>query len=179
MREPSLTNILLLLAPLSLMTVGSGQSIMADLQANVVGNGWLTQKEFLDVFAIGRMAPGPNSILVTLIGWKVAGLSGAIIASIGIFLPSSLLLYSFMNVWARFRGAPWQIALERGLAPIASGLIIASSLALIQHAEGGWIAWVLSAIATGIALWLPINPLLLIFGTTAAYMIAAQFIGIG
>lgn len=169
MREPNLGNLLLVFAPLSLMSVGGGQAVLADMQTLVVGNGWLTQKEFLDSYAIARLAPGPNSLLVTLIGWKMTGWIGALIASIAIFLPSSLLIYSFINVWTRFRGAAWQTAVERGLGPIAAGLILASSLVLLKEAEGGWLAWCLAASTCALALWTTISPLWLIMGNAALF----------
>jgi chromate transporter len=170
MREPSLGNLLLLFAPLSLLSVGGGQSVLADIQAIVIDNGWMTHKEFLDTYAIARIAPGPNSLIVTLIGWKVAGWQGALIASIAIFVPSSLLLYSFINVWARFRGATWQIAVERGLGPVASGLILGSAAVLLQHAEGGWIAWLLAAAACTAALTTRWSPLLMLFAGAAIFV---------
>jgi chromate transporter len=176
MREANLLGLVLVFAPISLISFGGGGAVLAEMQAGTVGNGWITQKDFLDAYAIAKMAPGPGSLLVTLIGWKVAGWSGAIIATAAIFIPSSLLVYSFANIWARFRGAPWQLAVERGLAPIASGLIVASAMVLIQHAEGGWLAWVLVAIATAFALFTNINPMWLIAGTLAAYMGAAYLL---
>ncbi len=176
MREPNLGNLLLVFAPLSLMSVGGGQSVLAEMQTLVVGNGWLTQKEFLDSYAIARLAPGPNSLLVTLIGWKMSGWLGAIAASIAIFLPSSLLIYSFINVWTRFRGAAWQIAVERGLGPLAAGLILASSLALLKEAEGGWLAWLLAGSTCVLALWTTISPLWLIMGNAALFAGISQLL---
>jgi chromate transporter len=169
MRVPSLLDIFLVFAPLSLMSVGGGQSVLAEIQTIVVGNGWLTQQEFLDTYAVARIAPGPNSLIVTLIGWQVAGWQGALVASIAIFLPSSLLLYSFINVWGRFRGATWQLAVERGLGPVASGLILASSATLLSHAEGGWIAWLLAAATCAAALTTRWSPMLMLLAGAAAF----------
>ena len=170
MRESSLLSLFLAFAPISLISFGGGQAVLAEMQAAAVGHGWVSQKEFLDAYAIAKMAPGPGSLIITLVGWKVAGWTGALVGSAAIFIPSSLLVYSFVNIWARFRGAPWQVAVERGLGPIASGLIIAGALSLIQHAEGGWVAWMLVGIATVVALTTNINPLALIGGTLVAYV---------
>jgi chromate transporter len=177
MREVSLGALLLLFAPLSLLSVGGGQSVLAEIQSIVVGNGWMTQTEFLNTYAIARVAPGPTSLIVTLIGWKVAGWQGAIVASIAIFVPSSLLLYSVINVWARFRGAAWQIAVERGLGPVASGLILASSAALLQHAEGGWIAWMLAASSCVAALITSWSPILMLFAGAGVFVGLTTLLG--
>jgi chromate transporter len=177
MREPSLATLFLIFAPLSLISFGGGQSVFAEIQTIVVNNGWLTHKEFLDIYAIARVAPGPNSLLVTLIGWKLAGWQGAVVASIAIFLPSSLLLYSFINIWGRFRGATWQLAVERGLGPLASGLILASAAALLQHAEGGWIAWLLAGATCAAALITAWNPILMMFTGAAVFVGLSLLLG--
>ena len=99
--------LIVVFAPLSLLSIGGGQSIVAAMDQQVVHvYGWLTQTEFIDLFAISRAAPGPGSLLVTLIGWKVAGIPGALIASAALFLPSSVLAYGVTRLWHRHRGRP-------------------------------------------------------------------------
>jgi chromate transporter len=69
-----LRTLLAVFAPLSLLTIGGGQSVVADIQRQVVDvHHWMTAREFVDLFAISRMTPGPGSLLATLIGWHVAG----------------------------------------------------------------------------------------------------------
>ncbi|HEX7748121.1 MAG TPA: chromate transporter, partial [Bordetella sp.] len=66
--------------PISLVTVGGGQTTLAEIQRQVVDlHHWMTQAQFLNAFAITSMAPGPGSLLVTLIGWQVAGFWGAVV----------------------------------------------------------------------------------------------------
>ena len=80
--------------------IGGGQSILGDLQRQTVSvHHWLGQGQFLDDFAIARASPGPNTLIVTLIGWQVAGLAGAAVASIAIFVPSSILFYGLTHLW--------------------------------------------------------------------------------
>jgi chromate transporter len=128
-----------LFVPLSLVSVGGGQTLVAGIHRQVVDNHhWLTETQFVDAFAISRMSPGPGTLLVTLIGWDVAGVWGAIVASLAIFVPSALLVYGLARLWARYRGARWQLALEAGLRPVAAGMILASGFVLLQALEGGW-----------------------------------------
>ena len=151
-----------LFAPLSLASVGGGQTLVAEIHRQVVGNHhWMTEQQFVDAFAISRMAPGPGTLLVTLIGWRVAGIAGAIVASIAIFTPTSLLVYGLARVWARYRGARWQLALEAGLRPVAAGMILASGLVLIEALEGGWLARGIAVACTGVLMATRVNPLLL------------------
>ncbi|HEY4192094.1 MAG TPA: chromate transporter [Mesorhizobium sp.] len=137
-----LLTMLLVFAPLSLMAIGGGASVLGELQRSVVDNQhWLTNQGFLDMFAISRVAPGPGTLIVTLIGWHLAGLLGAIVSTIAIFAPSSMLVVVVAYFWHRHPNAAWQKALIYGLAPLAAGLVLSSVFALLQEARGGWIAW--------------------------------------
>jgi chromate transporter len=149
MRGDLLWTMFLIFAPLSLATIGGGQGVIAEYHRQVVvQHGWLAEQQFVYDFALSRLAPGPGSLLVTLIGWQIAGWAGALVASVAIFLPSSLLLYGLAHIWARYRGRPWQAAVERGLAPVAAGLILAASLTVLEAAQGGWLAWTVAGLST-------------------------------
>ena len=137
MRPHLLLALAAVFAPLSLATIGGGQSVLSEIHRQAVTeHGWLTEQGFLTLFALSRLAPGPGSLLVTLIGWAVAGWAGALVASVAIFVPSSLLLYGLARLWARHRGARWQVAIERGLAPVAAGLILAAALTVAGGGAG-------------------------------------------
>jgi chromate transporter len=152
---------LVVFAPLSLATIGGGQGVVAEYHRQVVvQHAWLPDQQFVYDFALSRLAPGPGSLLVTLIGWQIAGWAGALIASIAIFLPSSLLLYALAKVWNRYHGQPWQRAVERGLGPVAAGLILATSLTLIQAASGGWRAWLVAILSTVVLSTTRLSPFL-------------------
>jgi chromate transporter len=154
--------LLAVFVPLSLVSVGGGQTVVADIHRQVVANHhWLTESQFVDAFAISRMAPGPGTLLVTLIGWDVGGLWGALVASIAIFVPSALLVYGIARLWARYRGARWQLALEAGLRPVAAGMILASGLVLIEALEGGWVARGIALASTGLLMVTKVNPIVL------------------
>ena len=162
--------------PLSFATIGGGQGIVSDIHRQVVvQHGWLTEQQFLYAFALSRLSPGPASLLVTLIGWDVAGWRGAAIASFAIFVPSSLLVYGLARLWSRYRGAAWQRAVERGLAPVAAGLILAASLTLLEAAQGGWLAWMV-ALASTLALTLTgVSPFVLL-GLGAAIFLGSAWL---
>src|ERR1700684_4658936 len=79
---------------------------------------WFPPQEFVELFALARITPGPGSMLATLIGFKVAGLAGAAVATLALFVPSSVLCFLVARVWNRYRGRPWPQAFEAGLAPV-------------------------------------------------------------
>jgi chromate transporter len=154
--------------PLSLATIGGGQSAISGIRHQVVDvHHWMTAQQFVEAFAISRMAPGPGSLLVTLIGWRVDGLIGALIATLAIFAPTSLLVFGVAKLWSRHQGARWQVALQDGLRPVAAGLVLAASYALIMDLSGGIYARLIVACATGV-LMLTRVPALVLLGVGAA-----------
>lgn len=133
--RPPLLELVLVLAPLSFLAIGGGSSILGDLQNQAVLHGWLTPKSFQELFAISRVSPGPGTLIVTLLGWQVAGWLGALVATFAIVLPPSLAIYVLARVWHSGSPARWHRALGRGLAPIAAGLILTSVFHLLSTAE--------------------------------------------
>ena len=78
--------------PMSLVAIGGGPSVFAPIQREAVDvHEWITAREFVEIFAVARVAPGPGSMLATLIGWKVAGWTGALVATAALFIPSSIM----------------------------------------------------------------------------------------
>jgi chromate transporter len=172
-----LLRLLVYFGPLSLMTVGGGQAVVADIHRQVVdAYGWFTDAQFLNLFAVSRMTPGPGTLLVTLIGWNVAGMPGALVASAAIFLPSSLLVYGFARLWDRYRGARWQRAVERGLAPIAAGMVVTSAITLLQAAQGGWFAWLVAGAAAAILMFTRVTAMVPVL-LGAAVFVAHSLVG--
>ncbi len=161
--------------PLSLLSIGGGASLLAEIaHQSVVVHGWTTDREFADLFAISRAAPGPGTMLSALIGWKVAGVAGAVAASAALYLPSSLLVYGLARVWGRWRGSVWHAAVERGLAPIAAGLVLSGGIAVLRASPGGAAVWAAAGIATALLLWRPkLHPLALFAAGGALFGLAA------
>ena len=159
----SLLPLLAVFAQLSLATVGGGQAVVADIQRQVVDvHHWMTGTQFVSDFAISRMAPGPGSLLATLIGWQVAGFWGAVVATLGLFGPTAFLIYGVAHLWTRSQGARWQFALAGGLRPVAAGMILAAVYVLLQNLDGGWPARLIAFASTAALMATRINPLLLL-----------------
>jgi chromate transporter len=156
-----LLGLAIVFAPLSLFSIGGGGALVAEIEHQAVTvHGWTTPREFADLFAISRAAPGPGTMLAALIGWRVAGVPGAVAASLALYLPSSLLAYGAVRLWRRWRSSPWQSAVERGLAPIAAGLVLAGGIAVLRVAAGGAAAWAAAIAATALILrWPGLHPL--------------------
>lgn len=132
----------LVFAPLSLVSLGGGASVFAEMQRQAVErHGWLSAERFLDLFAVSRAAPGPGSLVAALVGWEAAGAGfpGALVAALSLYVPSSLLLLAVGAWWRRAGASRLRDAVERGLAPVAVGLIFAGVVTLAQGDDTGWL----------------------------------------
>ena len=179
MRESILFNLILVLAPLSIAAIGGATGIYAPLQHEVVEvRQWLTPREFLDLFAIARATPGPSSLIATLIGWKLAGFAGALVATLALYLPSSALCYAVGTVWDRHRGKGWHTALEGGLAPVGAGLVFAGLLAILRLSDAGPLFLIIVVAVGAVLTWQPkLHPFVLLLAG-AAVVLGADWLGL-
>jgi chromate transporter len=168
--EPLLA-LALVFAPLSLLAFGGGNAVLADIaQQAIVVHHWTSEREFADLFALSRAAPGPGSMLAALIGWKVAGVAGAFVATVAFYLPGVLLVYGAARVWGRWRGAAWHAAIERGLAPIAAGLLVAGGVVVLRASPGGAPVWAAAILVTAALLrWPQLHPLALLLAGAVVF----------
>ena len=179
--DSRLLGLVIVFAPLSLFSFGGGQAVVADIQyQSVVVHGWLTNQQFTDLYAVSRAAPGPSTLIAALIGWQVYGLLGAVVACVAVFVPSSLVVYGATTWWHRNEKSPWRVAIERGLAPVAVGLIFAGIVAVLRAAhivETGNINYLGVAtvlVAGAVLYYTKISPYYLI-GTVAIFYASLQF----
>ena len=179
MRDNPLIGLTIILVPFSLLSLGGGPSIFAPLQREIVdGMHWLTAREFIDLFSIARTAPGPGAMLATLIGWKVAGWAGALVATLALFVPSSILTCLAARAYDRYRGRDWHTALEAGLTPVAVGLVFAGAISIIRLSGSGAMNW---AVAIGAGTLLALRPKLHPFAVLFAgafLFVVAEFSGL-
>ncbi len=162
-----------LFAGLSMLAFGGGAGVIPDMQRAAVDvHQWMTAREFLDMFAISRAAPGPGSLIVVLIGQKAAGMAGAAVSFLAMFLPSCLVVYFVARGWHRAANAPWRAVVERALAPVAVGLTFASGLALARGTEDGWALYGITAASTIAFAYTNIHPIaLLAMGASIALIV--------
>ncbi len=134
-RTGVLLDILLFFTKAGAFVFGSGLAIVPFLQAGVVeGHGWLTEQQFLDAVAVAMITPGPVVITVAFIGYLVAGLSGATLAAVGIFLPVWVLTVVPAPWFVRHRNNAQLRAFSDGATAAASGAIAGAVVVLAQRA---------------------------------------------
>lgn len=161
MKSPSASLALVAhLALLSSISFGGFPSVLPDVHNFVTANGWVTDREFADFFAISQMVPGPNMILMmSFVGLKVGGIPGAIASALATFGPPCLIYYAAYRLWNRFRDRPWQQIVRRGLAPLTIGLVIAGGYVMARAGDLGWQGALVTAAAIGVMLGTRLNPL--------------------
>src|SRR3546814_1627975 len=93
---------------------------------------WMSNADFSALFALSQAPPGPNLMVVTLVGWHVAGWKGALITSIAKFGPSSLLTAVALGPWERFKDKPWRRVVQAGIFPMTVGLMATRATLITQ-----------------------------------------------
>jgi len=134
-------------------TFGSGLAIVPFLQQGVVRDfGWLSEREFLDAVAMGMITPGPVVITAVFVGYLVAGLAGATVAGLGVFLPPFLMVVLFAPWIIRFRKHPAVVGFTRGATAAAAGAIVGAAAVIATQVLVDVPTLVIFGVALG-ALW--------------------------
>ncbi|CAG4916591.1 unnamed protein product [Acidocella sp. C78] len=133
----------------------------------------MSAPQFAALFGLAQTSPGPNMLIATLIGLHVAGLAGALVATLGMIGPSSLLTVLVAGVWERFRSARWRLILQAAITPVSGGLILAAALVVVRAADHGLPAWALTVVVMLVSFRVRLHPLVLL--AAAAALGAALF----
>jgi chromate transporter len=155
-------------AGLSLVAFGGANAVIPEIQRQSVGlHHWMSDREFAALFAIAQAAPGPNFMISTLVGWKAAGVAGALVATLAMCAPSCLLTFWVAKLWDRHRDAPWRLAVGAGLAPVTVGLVASSAWLLSRAADLQWRLAAVTAVTAVVACVSRLNPLWWLAGAAA------------
>lgn len=166
----------LIFTELSLMAFGGGYAVLPEIQRRVVDvQHWVTAEEFSALFALAQAAPGPNMMIVPLIGWHVAGLPGLAVASVAKFLPSSLITCFTVSVWERFRDRPWRRVVQAGLLPVTTGLVASSAVVITVASAHTLFLTAITGVTAALSVWTRAHPVA-VLGLGAAAGLASSFI---
>jgi chromate transporter len=164
----TLLDLALVYGQLSLLAFGGANAVLPEMQRQVVEvHHWMTARDFGAMFALAQAAPGPNMMVVSLVGWRVAGLAGALVTTTAIALPSSVLTFVVAGLWFRFRDHPWRKALQAGLQPITVALIMSSAVLLMWTAAVDVSATLVLAVTMVLFMRTKLHPLLILGGAAA------------
>ena len=145
---------------MSFFAVGGANSAIPEMHRVAVEiNHWLTDRQFADLYAIAQVTPGPNVIVVTLIGYHVAGLTGALVATVAMCGPTCVFAFFVGRVWDPFKEARWRVIIQAALVPISLGLLGASTLVIARVAGQSWQTLALMLLTAVVTYRLRLNPL--------------------
>jgi chromate transporter len=148
---------------MSLFAVGGANAAIPEMHRIAVDvQHWMTDKQFADVFAISQMSPGPNVLIVTLIGYVVAGVGGALAATLAMCVPTAVLAYYVSRLLKRTSHSRWPAIIQAALVPLSIGLMGASGLILALTSSRTWAGAVVTATAAVLAFATRLNPLWLL-----------------
>lgn len=129
---------------------GSGYVLVAYLDAELVeGLGWLSRAQLLDAIAMGQFTPGPVLSTATFIGYQINGWGGAVVATLGIFLPSFLFVLLLNPLVPKLRKSPWAASFLDAVNIAAVGVMVAVTYRLGESILTDWKAWVIALLGMG------------------------------
>lgn len=159
-------------ALLSVLAVGGGTPILPEMQHMAVEHfGWITDRQFRDIYSIGQVAPGPNMLMVLLIGYRLSGALGVIVVTIAFFLPDYVITLVANRLWERYRNSPWRASVQHGLAPIVIGLMLSGTWAVARLSVHNVVAAAVAVSVFGILLYRHVNPGVIIVLGGLIYML--------
>ena len=158
---------------LSVFATGGAMALASDMHRYVVDeHAYITHTQFVNSIALAQAAPGPNILFVTVMGWQIAGLPGALATTLGLSLPALVfpVIVSRLGRLAQFERL--LKALRVGLGPVAIGLMAATCFLLVRQAPGVWRGAAIIAVSTLLLATTRVPPVLLIFvaGVVGAFV---------
>ena len=163
-----LIDLSLLFGKIGLVAVGGVIALIPEIQREVVEvHGWMDVHTFATLFTIAQAVPGPNLLLVTLIGWYMDGPVGALVATTALVLPPAILAYVLGQTWQKLRGKPWLKPVQAGLNAVTIGLIASAGILLIRASAVSTVAVVLSLGIVIVLMRTKFHPMWLLAGGAA------------
>lgn len=130
-----LLQLALVFGRLGCLAFGGSTAILPELDRQIVEeHAWLTQRQFVDGFALGALSPGPALLMVMFVGYRVAGFPGAFVAIVALILPSAMLATLATAQWNALRRSGWLLSLQRGVGVVALGLTASGAYAISRLA---------------------------------------------
>ncbi len=161
----------------AVFAIGGASALIPEFHRQIVDNyALMTNAQFASAVALAQLAPGPNMLIVSFIGWQVAGLPGLLVSTFAIVGPPSLLAFGVGRVMGGVKDSPVLAAVKVSLAPIVVGMMVASGLVTAQAAGHGLAGYALTAAAGAFMLLFARNPLWVI-GAGALLGILANRLG--
>jgi chromate transporter len=162
----NLLRLALVFAKVGAVVFGGGFVMIPFIQREVVQHyGWLTQQQFVDAIALGQITPGPILISATFIGYKVQGLTGAVVATLAVFLPSFLMTALAARQLSRLRSNPRIAGFLRGVLPAVVAMLVMAAISIARSSLGlDWPLLLLTLIALTLLVRFKVDAVYVVLG---------------
>jgi len=158
---------------ISLVAIGGANAVLPEIHRQVVDiQSWMNDETFASLFSIAQAAPGPNVLIVSLIGWYVAGLPGLAIATASVIFPSCFLAFFAGRFLTRHAEKEWLRRTRVALVPIAIGLMLAGGVVMARAADRAALPVTITAAAAAVVVFSNRNPIWVLAAAAAIAVIA-------
>ena len=148
---------------LSLLAVGGVNSTLPEMSRLVVTvKHWITPAQFSQFYAIANVAPGPNLLIVTVIGAHLAGVWGGLVATAAMMLPAGIIAAFVAVFFNRHKDARFLHLIQVSLLPLSAGLVLAAASLLARQSDTGWLTALLTLVAAFLTWRTKLHPLWLL-----------------
>jgi chromate transporter len=155
-----LLSLFLKISAFSMIAFGGVNALLPELLNLAVNQEqWIDLRTFSDYFAIAQAAPGPNFMTVTLLGWHIYGVIGALVATLAIIWPSSILIYFLQRLILGIKDPAKKKTIQYAAAALAIGLVLASAWEISLQINHGLAAYTLTIATIGFTLFTRWHPL--------------------
>jgi chromate transporter len=164
---------------IGILVFGNGFTMIPLIQQQVVNvYHWLNLDQFTAGIALGQITPGPVVITATFVGYKVAGILGALAATIGIFAPCFILVTLVMPIYKKIKENPWVKAIFKGIVASFIGLMLVVVVGMGRHSLSDYTTAALSVATLAVLRFTKIDVLWVVLGGTAIYLLLATAFGL-
>lgn len=153
---------------LSIQAVGGGPAVLPEMQRSVITTFQLSPDQFVQAYGLGQLVPGPNMLLVVVLGYRIAGALGAAIALLAFFIPMSIVVVLVGRYIVKLPASPWKHAIRDGLAPVTIGLMASGAYAMGRSATTTLPTALIGLAVMGLMLGTKINPIVLVLASAIA-----------
>jgi chromate transporter len=158
---------------LAMSAIGGAMALLPEVARVAIDQQhWTNAKDLAQLASVAQSAPGPNMLLITLVGWRAGGIPGALVATVGFCLPSGLVISSLYGKWEALKNAPWRKPIQSALGALAVGMVFSGTLTFASLTGVGGFRSVVALVAAGMTLFTKLPPVATIVMGAVASIVA-------
>lgn len=161
--QANLKDLFMVFMKIGAFTIGGGYAMIPLIKAELDKRKWIGEDELPDIIALAQSAPGILAVNVSIFtGYKIRGVKGSIVATVGSVLPSFLIILTIAMAFTNFQDNPIVISIFKGIRPVVVALIAAPMISMAKKSNTTWWSWVITAISLLLVSFLEVSPIYII-----------------